>query len=714
MEQRSVYLAGEMARLVDPKVVAVVGASETPGSFGQRTLANLAGFSGQVFGVNPKYPEVLGRPCVPTLRDLPVAPDCIALCVARPLVEEALRDAVAIGAGGAIIYASGYAETGLPGRAEAQAALTEIAQQGNLRMAGPNCVGIANLLSGAAVNFMAECGEMIRGRAGKVAVITQSGALGYSVLQAVHRGVGLSHYLAAGNSADVDGCDYLSYLAECEDVRAVIMLMEGVRSGARFLQAARLMEANGKALVVYKAGNAEAGGKAALSHTGTLVGSIGAYRAAFEAVGAIPCDSLEATIELASLFAKAPRPKGGRGVGIMATSGGAGVICADKAEQNGLPLPDLAPATRAALEQVVPEFGAVANPADITAEVLKTASSFEHCLRAFADDPGYSAVAVPLVFAHPMATGARAHVLGQVAASTESLITAIWMPEWLEGPGAAVLDADPRVAMFRSTDRAFQGIRCWLDWHARRAAPPAPPRRLSAPDAADRARAILRQARGDVLSEQESKALLAAYGIATPAEAMAATPEAAAEAARRIGFPVVVKVASADIAHKTEVGGIRLNLGSPEAVREAAAAVLASARAARPEARIDGVSVQAMVPPGTELVMGLTMDRQFGPLVTVGSGGVLVELLADTATALAPLSLDRARAMLESLRGWPLLAGFRGSPPRDIAAAVDTLCRLGELGADLAGLVAEADINPVIVGSKGAVAADALVVRAAG
>ena len=705
---RSVYRHADLRRLVDPRVVAVVGASETRGSFGQRTLANLSGFGGRVFGVNPKYTKVEGFPCVASLAALPEAPDCVVLCVAGAMVEEALEAAIGAGAGGVIVYASGFAETGRDAARAAQEKLAARAQAAGVRLVGPNCVGLTNVISGAAMNFMPDCGAMIAGNQGKVGIVSQSGALGYTVLQGMMRGVGVSHYLAAGNSADVDIADCVAYLAEDDACGAIVCLFEGVKDGARLLQAGRLAQAAGKPLIVCKAGNTAASSKAALSHTGTMVGAVAAYRAAFEEMGAIQVEELEAVLEYASFFAKAGKPRRGRGVGIMATSGGAGVTCADKADRHALPLPPLAPATRAVLEAVVPDFGSVANPADTTAEVLKTASTFTTCLQAFADDPSYSAVVVPLVFAHPGATGTRAPVLCEVAARSEAEIVAVWMNEWLEGPGSRVPDADPHCHLFRSAERAHAALRAWFDWHDRPA--PGQATRQAPAGAEAAARAVLRGARGPALSEQESKALLACYGIAVPAEAVVATPDEAAAAAARIGFPVVVKIASAEILHKTEVEGIRLNLRDAAAVRAAAEAVLANARRHRPGARIDGVSVQAMAPPGVELSLGMQRDEQFGPLVALGSGGVLVELLADVATGLAPLAPERATAMLRGLRGYPLLSGFRGQAPRDEAAAVDAVLRFAELAADLADVLAEADVNPLIVGERGAVAADALFV----
>lgn len=711
---RALYRGNDLRRLIDPRTIAVVGASETAGAFGQRTLVNLANFRGKVFGVNPKYTKAVGFPCVPALSDLPESPDCVVMCVSQGLVEPTLEEAIAVGAGGAIVYASGYSETGRADRVEAQQRLVALAERGGIRLAGPNCVGLANVVSGAAMNFMSGCGDLIKDRAGRVAVISQSGALGYTVLQAMSRGVGLSHYLAAGNSSDVDVADFVAAMADDSDVSAIVCLFEGVKSGARFLEAARLANAAGKPLIVYKAGNSTVSGKAALSHTGTLVGSAAAYRAALDDAGAIQTDDLEAVLELANFFARNDAPKNGRRVGIMATSGGAGVISADKAEQHGLELPPLSPATQASLGTVVPDFGSVANPADLTAEVLKTASSFSHCLNAFMDDPAFSAIIVPLVFAHEAATGARAPVICEVAKQKKAAVAAIWMNEWLEGPGSAVLDADSNVTLFRSADRCCAAIRAWCDWHERRAAAPEPAARRAPAQAKEQALAILDEARaqGKVLSEQASKRVLDAYGIRVPREIVAQTPDEARQRTEDMRFPVVVKIASPDIAHKTEVDGIRLNLGDPQAVRAAAEQVIASASRHRPDARITGVSVQEMAPPGVELVLGIQRDNQFGSLVVVGLGGVMVELLGDVATSLAPVTPNKARQMLESLKGYPLLNGYRGKPVLDIDSAVDTLCRFSELAADLGGVLSEADVNPVIVGRDGSVAADALLILA--
>jgi acetate---CoA ligase (ADP-forming) len=706
---RENYGYARLKRLIDPRVIAVIGASETPGSFGMRTLANLADFGGSVYAVNPRYESVMGRPCVRYIEDLPESPDCVVMCIARDMVEPMLEGAGKVRAGGAIVYASGYTETGKAERIELQARLVEVAMRTGVRVAGPNCVGIANTRLQAGLNFMPDYGRMGHKR-GPIAIVSQSGALGYTVLQGMTRGIGFSKYLAAGNSADVDVCDYLSYLAEDDDTEAVVCLFEGIKDGRRLISAGKQLRQAGKALIVYKAGNSDASRKAALSHTGTMAGSSAAYQAAFDEIGAIATDDLEATLELASFFTKSKAPPSGSGAGVLATSGGAAVICADKASEHRVALPELSNATKAALNEVVPDFGSVANPSDLTAEVLKTSETFGYCLDAFAADPSFSSLVIPMVFAHPSSSGARSETILAAARRTDKPIAVVWMNEWLDGPGSDLIERDHSVSLFRSADRCFAALKAWERWHSD-AQTSSATSRLSPTSAADVARAILARSSGPALSESDSKSVLSAYGISVPREEIAESPAVAANAAEAIGFPVAVKIASQDIGHKTEVGGIALHLGSRDDVQTATASMLSRVKSLRPDARITGVSVQEMVPEGVEIVVGATMDAQFGPLVIVGLGGVLVELMKDTAVALAPLTKDRAKDLVKSLKGYGVLQGFRGRPAADINGIADIVCRLSEMMVDLGDSIGEVDVNPVIALGDKSIAADALIIR---
>ena len=705
---RAVYHHNDLRRLINPEVVAIVGASETSGSFGERTLSNMSDFSGKVYAINPKYRSLLGRPCVPSLSELPEKPDCVVLCVARPMVEGMIEQAAAVSAGGVIVYASGFAETAKPDRIEAQQRLVQLAQRTGVRVVGPNCVGLANTRSGAGLNFMPGYATMGH-RRGPIGIVSQSGALGYTVLQGMQRGVGFSHYLAAGNSCDVDVCDFISYLAEDDDTRSIICLLEGVKDGSRFLSAARKARAAGKALIVYKTGNSETASQAAMSHTGTMVGSVVAYRTAIEEAGAIAVDSLEAVLETAAFMAKSKPPSGGLGVGILSTSGGAAVICADKAEAHGVLLPAIAPKTDSALREVVPDFGSVGNPSDLTAEVLKTSETFGFCLDAFLNDPGFSALVLPMIFAHASSSGARAPAIVDAAARSERPLAVVWMNEWYQGPGSELLDADPRVCVFRSADRCFAALRAWFDWHQRVDHVSASRRSDASAEQAAR-KIIAGKSMGAALSETDSKRVLACYGIPTPKEILAHDAEGAARAASQIAGPTAIKIVSPDILHKTEAGGVKLGVSTPEQARMAAEQILASCLRYAPQARIDGISVQQMVPQGVEIVLGVKNDLQFGPLVAAGLGGIMVELIADTAVRLAPVGEQSARAMLASLKGHALLKGFRGKPGVDVDRLVDTICRLSELAHDLRDVIDQIDVNPVIASTSGVVAADALIV----
>lgn len=714
-ERPEPYSHEQLRRLVSPASVAIVGASPTPGSFGQRTQTNMARFQGPVYLVNPKYDTIDGRPCYPDLRSLPQVPDCVIVAVAGQFVLPLIDACAGLGVGGMVLYESGFAETGKQAAIAAQAEIARCAARGGVRVAGPNSIGLVDVGSGAGMLFMPEFDETPL-RLGKVGIVSQSGALGYTLLQGMQRGVGFSRFLAAGNSCDVDVCDFINFLADDEQTQAVACILEGVRDGQRLLRAGQRLFDAGKTLVVYKTGRGEISREVALSHTGSMIGSAEAYDAAFRRIGAVTVDDLSQLLETAAFFSKVGRAGSGRGVGVMATSGGAAVAAADMAQLHGVALPPLG--TRAAdiLGRVVPDFGRVGNPADTTAEVLRSGETFATCIQAFLDDPAFDALVVPNVLASRVASQARAAVLQRLAGGCDKPIVAVWMNDWLEGPGAAVIDADPRLSLFRSMHNCFRSLQlrfALADLRAR----PAP--RWPAFDAQARARARsavdaaldgARDAATAVLTERQSKQLLRAYGIDCTREALAVDAEAAVALARAIGFPVALKVESPAIAHKTEAGVVRLGLRDEAAVRDAYHAVLQAAARTAPAAPINGVLVQQMVGTGIELVVGVRRDPQFGALVMVGLGGVLVEVLRDTACRLAPVSIDEAHDMIASLRGARLLDGYRGHGAANVAALAELVSRVSLLAADFQHCIDQIDINPVITSADGAIAVDALIV----
>ncbi len=704
---RPPYRRAELLRLLDPGSIALIGASPREGSFGDRALKNLAAYDGRIHLVNARYTTIGERPCFPRLSALPEIPDCAVIAVNREAVEPIVRECAAAGVGGAIVFASGYGETGKAERAAMQAALADIARESGLRIVGPNTIGIANYLRAAPVTFMVVPQQPGRPAPHAVGIVSQSGALGFAMALAVEHGSAVSHVLTSGNSCDVDMADYVAYLAEEPACRAIACVFEGMADPARLIAAAELANAAGKPLIMFKTAVGEAGAAAAISHTAALAGSEAAWRAAFDRAGAIVVDQFEAVMETAAFFAKAPRPKA-PGIAVLATSGGAGIIAADKAEIHGVPLPQPLDDTRAVLAAHVPEFGSPRNPCDVTAQVLTDPESLTACARALLADPQYAAMLVPQVYAYAPAVR-RIPVLSALAAEAGKPVVYVWVNELWEGPGARECEADPNIALFRSMDRAFRTLAIWRARGAGMPAPAETARRISPPGAAEAASRLIAEQPEGPLGERAAKSVLALYGVPVVGEQPARSADEAAAAAAALGWPVAMKVDSPDLPHKTEAGVVRLGLASEDAVRTAWAEVMANAEKAG--ARADGVLVQQMVPPGTEVMLGARVDPLFGPLMLVAVGGVLVELLNDTAVALAPVTPVEAERMLRRLKFFPLLTGFRRREPVDVSRLAEVIARVSEFAADQTERFRELDINPLICAGERIVAVDALIRR---
>jgi acyl-CoA synthetase (NDP forming) len=705
------YTRAEMARLMSPRSVAIVGASERKGSFGNRAMENLASFDGPVYLVNARYREIGGKACYPDVAALPEVPDCVYIAVGREAVEPIVTQCAELGVGGAIVVASGYVETARPERAAEQQRLTVIARRSGMRLVGPNTIGIVNYAIGAGLTFsaMPDRRPLLPHAIG---IVSQSGSLGFSLAQAIERGTSVSHVLTSGNSCDVDVADYVAALAEEPACRAIACVFEGMADPRRMIRAAEIAWQAGKPLILYKMATGTAGAQAAMSHTGSLAGSNEAYEAAFARAGVVQVDRLEAVVEAAAFFAKAPAPSA-PGVAMIATSGGATIMAADKAELHGVPLPQPGPFAAGVLAERVPEFGSPRNPCDVTAQVLTDPGALLACTDALLADPAFAALVTSHAYAYASAT-ARLAVFSACAAKHGKIVCNLWAPEWLGGPGARETEEDPHLALFHSTDRCFAALAAWQRRGAlARQAPRDPTVRVTSPSVAAQARALLQAAPARALTESEAKRVMALYGIPVVEDRLVQTAEEAASTAEALGFPVVLKVESPDILHKTEAGVVRLNLVTADAVRSACEEILTAAAKVDPTPRIKGVLVQPMIPKGVEMLIGGRTDPQFGPLIVVGLGGVFVEVLKDAALALAPVQQAEALAMLRGLRGAALLSGFRKSEPVDLDKLADIVCRASELIADASGLIAEMDINPLICADSRITAVDGLIVKAA-
>jgi acetate---CoA ligase (ADP-forming) len=704
--RRAAYRHGELRRLLHPRSVAVIGASTREGSFGLRTINNLEGFAGAIYPVNARYEAIGAQRCYPSIESLPEVPDCAVIAVGREAAEEQVAACVKAGVGGVILYASGYAETRRPDLVAMQARLGALVAGTPTRLLGPNCLGVTNYALGARIMF----GRMPAPRPlaeGAIGIVTQSGSISMALAQAMERGVPVSHAIPVGNAADVVVADLIAYLAEDETCRAITATFEGVDDLRQLADAVAHATRLGKPVVVYKMAVGEQGAAAALSHTGALAGSHAACRALLERAGAVLVDDLEDMVETTRFLAKAGRPKG-RGLAIVLASGGLGVAAADKAEQHGVTLPQPEGATLAAIRAQIPEFGAARNPCDVTAGALNDNQAFETACDAFLADPAYSALHV--VYPYADAFGMSRVKLWRAAAERhDKPVVNHWATEWLEGEDVIAMEAEPRIATFRSLGRLMRAVAAWHAREARMALPVS--QRLSSDSARAEAASVLRAAARAMLTEREAKAALAPYGIPVVPERLVHSAAEAARAASALGFPVAVKVESPDIPHKTEAGVIRLNLQDAAEVEAAHAEVMARAQAVTPPAAINGVLVQPMIPPGLELMMGVVNDPAAGPMVAFGFGGVLVELLMDTVLLPAPFPPDEAEIALRGLRGATLLDGFRGSAAVDVPALCDILARFSEFAADHAPLIAEVDVNPLICAGARIVAVDALIAK---
>ena len=453
--QRSPYRHAELVRTLAPRSIAVVGASSTPGTLGYRTIQNLARFGGGIYLVNGRHREILGRPCYPDLGSLPEVPDCVVLAIPRESTEQAVRDCARIGAGGVVIFASGYAEMGGEERIAAQQRLQAIARESGLRIIGPNCTGFANHVIGVTAGFAEFAESAVRSAA--VGLITQSGALGLALSQAALHGVSFSHVLTCGNSCDVDVADLISFLAEDPSCSAIACQFEGLSDPSRLIEAARRAKSAGKALIACKIGKGEAGRSAVAFHTATDPGSADVYSQSLSNAGAVMVDRFDALVETAAFFSKFNRTNRG-GLAILSSTGGGAIIVADEADEVGVPLPQPAEGTVAILRKHIPDFGAARNPCDATAQATRYPDSLLQCAKALLDDPAYGMLLIPLSRVHNVELFLEIGKLGRHAGKPVGIV---WLSQWLEGPGIADLEADPGLFVFRSAQNCLAAVAAW-------------------------------------------------------------------------------------------------------------------------------------------------------------------------------------------------------------------------------------------------------------
>jgi acetyl coenzyme A synthetase (ADP forming)-like protein len=684
----------------NPTSVAVIGASATPGKLGYDVLSNLKSsqFRGPVYPINPRGGEILGLKAYSSVLDVPGPVDMVVIVVPAALVPAVLEESGKKGARGAVVITAGFKEAGAEG-AKGERRLLEIAEQYGMRLIGPNCLGYIDTFVPLNASFAKAAPEQ-----GSIAFMSQSGALCAAILDyAVAEHIGFSSFVSLGNKADVDEVSLMQAWAGDDNTNVIIAYIEGLGDGQEFIRVAR-ETARRKPVVAVKSGRTASGSKAVSSHTGSLAGSDAAYDAAFAQAGVLRADSVQELFDFSTAFAYQPALKGNR-IAIVTNAGGPGVMATDALERQGLVLAALQPATEEALAGVLPAAANIHNPVDVLGDAAP--DRYGKALDIVLADPGVDGV---LVIATPQSNtdmGGTAEALVSKAKGCVKPILACWMGKKDAQAGIDILSVN-RVPNYPFPERAVGALGAMYKYYAWLQQPEEAVTQFEVDK--DAVRRLFTEVRADnrnTIGDTEAQAILKAYGITTPKSDVAPTPEDAVRLAREIGYPVVMKIASPDILHKSEAGGIIVGVQSDDEARQAFGTLVERAKKYKADAVIWGAQVQEMVQNAREIIIGMNRDPQFGPLVMFGLGGIYVEVLKDVTFRVAPMSGYQAERMIEAIRSYPLLRGVRGQAPADVAAISDTIQRVAQLVTDFPE-IAELDINPLLVREQGqgAVAVD--------
>ncbi|UCF04040.1 MAG: acetate--CoA ligase family protein [bacterium] len=701
----------------NPQSIAIIGASANFDSISGKPLRYLKehGYKGKVYPVNPKYEELGGFKCYKSVLEIPDEVDLVLVAVNYKLVLPMLEQCVEKGVKFATIFSSGFAESGEEGKI-LQEKIAQLAEETGIGVVGPNCQGSINVKECVIGGFSSSV-QVKPLRFGPIGYVTQSGALGYAIFNlAQESGVGFSCVASTGNEVYLHTLDFMEYLLEDADTSMVISYLEGIKDGRQFARVAeRALELN-KPIVTLKAGRTEVGQKAASSHTASLTGSDAVADAFFRQKGIIRVNDIENMIDIAALMQRIPNLPKGKKLGIITTSGGGGIVAADEAVDMNLDIPELDPKTKEIIMAVIPDYGSALNPVDVTAHVLNTAEDFMTVLEAMEVNPDIDA----LVIVVTMITGEpgknMAEDIVKMSKKTKKPLTVAWTAgDQVMGDNQRVL-VEGGVQMYRSPVRAVRAMGSLMNYSVFRDGYMARDRAAGA-DAVDgkvRASALEVLAKAEQsLTESQGKELFGLYGIPCTKEEVATSEEHAVEIAGKIGYPLVLKIDSPDILHKTEAGGLKLGIKNRKELVAAYNEVLENAAAYDPKARINGVLVQEMVSGGTEVIVGVKNDPQFGPTIMFGLGGIFVEILKDVSLRVTPVTREDAMAMIQEIKGFKVLAGARGKAKADVEAIADVLVKVSRMALDLEEHVAELDINPLLAlpEGKGVRVADALVIK---
>jgi acetyltransferase len=693
-----------------PRSIAIVGASKHSTKPGGRPLYALQnrGYAGKIFPVNPSYREVAGLECHPTILDVPDDVDMAIISVPAEAVLEVIDQCAQKGVKAVVIFSAGFSEVGAEGEL-LQQKITELARRNHMRLLGPNSLGLINSANSVTASF-AHVAELVPVSPRTLGFVTQSGAFGAMIyFEATQLGVGFSSFTSVGNEADTEFADFVSYLLDDPETSVIGGYLEGAKNGPKLRRAAEKALQLQKPILIMKVGRTQAGARAASSHTGSLAGDDQIYDAFFRQMGIVRFEALSELTSFAILH-RSGRICRGKRVGIISGSGGHGVMVADKCESLGLSVPEITGATRERLLEYLPAFGSPRNPVDLTAQAGRNTSMLTNCVRTLADDDNIDIVVAHAFFQDDDGIQ-RATELVQIWESTTKLIVIMTHTHHTspvsEKCVAMLKDAGiPILSDGLQTAQAVANLVWYHDRVRRITAGQAEPEPAKGPPA-DEVAELLRGP--GQLSEFECKRILERCGVSVTREELATSADEAVVVAHKLGYPVVLKIQSSEILHKSDAGGVMLDLGTEDEVRRAYHEILSNARRSSPEAEIQGVLVQEMVQGGVEVIIGSTKDPVFGPVIMFGLGGIFVEALGDVSFRVAPLSRHDAEDMIAEIKGYRVLQGMRGREPVDQGAITDAILCVSRLVTEHRDVIDELDINPLVVFPLGAKAVDALI-----
>jgi len=690
-----------LEKLFDPKSIAIIGASRKEGKVGHSVLKNLFqyGYKGSIYPVNPKAEEILGIQTYPTISAVPGDIDLAVVAVPSESVPSILKDCVEKRVGSVIIISAGFKESGKQGSG-LERELTEIIKGSRIRVLGPNCLGVINTASNLNASFAA--GMPTRGN---IAFFSQSGALCTAVLDwALEEDVGFSKFISLGNKADIDEIDLILALADDPETRVILGYLEGIDDGVRFMQAVSEVSKK-KPIIITKAGRTQAGARAASSHTGTLTGSDTAYQAAFSQSGVIRANTVEALFDFAIAFAYQALPRGPN-LAILTNAGGPGIIAADAAENSILQMASFREETIRELREKLPANASIYNPVDVIGDAA--ANRYEQAMRTIINDPGVNSLIVILSPQAMTDIKETAEVISKISASvSDKPIVSSFMGGLEVKAGIKILRSG-KIPNYSYPERAVASLEAMLKYQQWKEASPGKTKSFAVnKKKTERILAKVKEETRANLTPEETREVLSAYGFSFPKRVVTETSREAISAANSLGYPVVMKIVSPDILHKSDIGGVKVGIREKSQVTRSFEDLISNAKRFMPEALILGVAVEEMVGPGKEVILGSSRDPSFGSLIMFGLGGIYVEVLKDISFRIAPLTLEDAESMIREVHSYTILKGVRGEEPSDLEAVKEALLRLSQLVTDFPEIL-EMDINPLMVlpSGKGAVVID--------